>query len=619
MPRRTDDSGRMPTPAEVTTVKFWNHVAEEIEGSVLTMSKEELLSAGLEESHLLLGGFKYNKGRLLHTGTICVPNNSHGVVKKFLNLYRQYFFLGAELDVVERPTPEFYLYFDVDWKIPTDCAAALLDFAVHMAKQSGVDTATHRFKMGSEARWRSGQCGPIEEYIDHLVSLAISRRLQTVAKEFFPLMKDKANPWYVAVATVENFARTWKLAQNRTPAMREKNKQTTKIGIHVHFTNLLVTKEQAREIRAYAVRDFCVVFGEVPAEVILAKGHTTGSFWDEAIDDSVYDSGLRMLGSMKPTHDRKALDHTRIYDMTMLLDGKTGMDNRSRFAIDGARDTRFRKCSIRCSDIITRRDKVGKKINVTRHEEMLGLGYKIPELFVGLDRQVAPITDKAFRSMFGEDKLDRIKRKHIELGFPEEEAAKRAAYEMEMHHANHMFAGGMITNSRGKRIKAGTVRGKVTTLYKDDERYRFATDFVQEHMHELHPEFDPDKIKLTGVRLYKSSAHYHDLQVQTDSRLCMNRIRIKRGERVIGLGEHENRRSASLYFIISKWSGCNTKLDLRQGCYSQSAEPNQRRFGMACNKWCTSRSTDPVAHIVPIKIPEHVGVSMFPDCQPSPG
>jgi len=606
----------MPSAARQATINFWNHVAEQIPGSVLTMNKEDLLGAGLEESHLLLGGYGHDRGRLQHTGTICIPNNNNAVAKQFLNLYRQYLYRGAELDVVERPTPEFYLYFDVDWKIPTDCAEELLEFAVHMAKKTGIDTATHRFKMGSEARWRSGQCGPIEEYVDHLVSLSVARRLQSIAKQFFPELGDTSDAWYVAVAGVDDFAKTWRMARNRPAAAREKAKETTKIGIHVHFPNLLVTTEQARQIRAFAVRDFCVTFGEVPKGVILVKSHTTGSFWDEAIDDSVYDSGLRMLKSMKMMHDRsKGYDHTRVYDMTMLLDGKTGMDNRSRFAIEGSRDTRFRKCSIRCADIITKRDKEGKKVTLTRHERMLALGFKLPELYVGMEKPVAPITAKAFRSMFGEDKLARIKRKHIEMGFEEDEAATRAGYEMEMHHANHMFAGGVLT-AKGKRAKTGTVKGKVTTLFEGDPRYAFAIEFVKEHMQELHPGFNPIKVRLTGVRLYKSSTRYHDLQVQTDSRLCMNRVKCHRGHNVPGLGEHENRRSASLYFVISKSSQSNTKLYFRQGCYSQSNEPNQRRFGMECTRWCTTKASDPVAHIIPVDVPARVGEEMFPDCQP---
>lgn len=616
MPRTPARFVGMPSAAQQATIDFWNHVAG-IPGAVITMRKEELLGAGLEESHLLLGGFGYDRGRLQRTGTICIPNNNNTVNKQFLNLYRQFLYKGAELDIVERPTPEFYLYFDIDWKIPTDCAPELLEFAVHMAKKTGIDTELYRFKMGAEARWRAGQCGPIEEYIDHLLSLSIARRLQSVTKQFYPELGDGSDAWYVAIATVDDFAKAWRLASSRSAAASEKGKESvTKIGTHVHFPNLLVTKEQARQIRAYAVRDFCATFGEVPKEVMMTKSHTTGSFWDEAVDDSVYDSGLRMLKSMKPTLDRKGYDYSRVYDMTMLIDGKTGFDNRSRFAIEGSRDTRFRKCSIRCSDTITKRDKDGKKVTLTRHERMLVLGFKLPELYAGLEMTVTPITAKAFRSMFGEDKLDRIKRKHIEMGFEEGEAAARAAYEMDMHHANHMFAGGVLT-AKGKRAKTGTVQGKVTTLYKGDARYDFAVEFVREHMAELHSGFDADKIQLTGVRLYKSSNNYHDLQVQTDSRLCMNRVKTKRGQNVPGLGEHENRRSASLYFIITKSSKSNTKLYFRQGCYSQSNESNQRRFGMECTRWCTSKASDPWAHIIPIDIPARVGEEIFPDCQPS--
>ena len=66
-----------------------------------------------------------------------------------------------------------------------------------------------------------------------------------------------------------------------------------KIGLHLHFPNLLVTRHEAKLIRASAV---LALENKIPFE----KEARIDGGWDEVLDGCVYDAnGLRMLGSCK--------------------------------------------------------------------------------------------------------------------------------------------------------------------------------------------------------------------------------------------------------------------------------------------------------------------------------
>lgn len=141
----------------------------------------------------------------------------------------------------------------------------------------------------------------------------------------------------------------------------EMNEETGlyKHGVHVHFPYIMVDVDRARQIRMGVLNGLISYLGSW--EELL--GIDPGDKWDDFVDDAVYNTGLRMIGSPKATkcklcipsgsckdgcrgQNKRFIIDTRVYGLCMAL------------GADGERDTDYEnslknmcnlltKCSVR--------------------------------------------------------------------------------------------------------------------------------------------------------------------------------------------------------------------------------------------------------------------------------
>lgn len=123
-----------------------------------------------------------------------------------------------------------------------------------------------------------------------------------------------------------------------------KNPETDlyKHGIHLHFPNIMVDVDSARQIRMGVLNGLVSYLGSW-ADIL---GVDPGDAWDDIVDDAVYNTGLRMIGAPKATkcrgctpkpddsckqcrgqNNRYIID-TRVYKLCMALnaDGERDLD-----------------------------------------------------------------------------------------------------------------------------------------------------------------------------------------------------------------------------------------------------------------------------------------------------
>lgn len=616
-------------------VRFYNSL-NEINGFHTGFSAQELRQRNMEPSHTIMNGVEYTRGHMLHNGSLYAPSDKDGA-RQFATIYSQAINIGADLYISENRTLHFPLFFDIDCRLENETptlnmlmalaaeAKIPLPKVVHdelenimianeIARANGINdkhnsnnsnNSNNNLEVTETIDLQAATTRLIDDDDDNSERMSLENAVPALTPVQFAWLMDAGLDGLAVIIQRElitffpdakptDALFTAYLAKSTDDPRKTHSIGTgekIKKGLHIHFRHCIVNSERARRIRISVIdRVFRLAGGPFGPNQKMNR-----SFWEETIDENVYiGAGCRLVYSYKAEECPRKHAVARRQQAS----NQSSMEKGSIINVkDPAHD-----CDL-CGG--------KRKVKVDRTYQgayKLVNGKQIKDIdFVGnVHRQVILCSIRVPPNTALTDGFSAAGKPEIQSNYTIREyeaqygeAAARKLTQTYGTSSETMQDYAAQTDSRHREMCAqndvGYNASSFQVLFRDDDRYVFAKTLIEMYVSKIHPDFNGVEITHMKMQLpsARSTTSMPSLYAYTNSRLCMNKtnyINGSFGDDTRSLASHDNRASASLFFVLHLRS--TGEAELVQCCFSRSNETNYRRSRKNCVDWTRTASNN---------------------------